>query len=487
MPVTDLHPQYEDREYEWRQLRDCDCGMTSIKRSGTLYLPMPDSMASVQGQNVTQGISIDSGNTNTSSKSLESRTPWSHSNPAYSSYLQRSRFPDITSSCKKGLVGVCTKKDPEIKLPSSIAYLEENATQSGLSLIDLYEKIVNEILVTGRYELLVDPTEDNKFKIITYDAENLINWKVMHSKGEESFSLAVIKEKIKDSEDEFSHDVKDGHLVLKIALDEKEDSVYVKQLYIEGVKNEGLVLPTHMGATFHSVPLVVINSEWLGSNVGSSPLLGISDIALSIYQKDADLSQSEYLTCNPMLAGFGVDDDEAPVTVGSYVSYFFANVDSDLKYVEVSGNSLQHMRERIKDLFEEASFYGASLIGPGKKAAEAVDTVKMRQSTQGATLKSVCNMAAEGIKKALEIILEWSGSSAEGLKFEPNLSFNEMNLTPEAQKALLASWMNRAISNDTFFWNMKESGLQPPGRTFEEERDLIDNQGPEIDDDEISI
>lgn len=486
--VETQHPQYENRQYEWRQMRDSAGGTTNVKRSGTLYLPMPNAMLFAPKINTPDGILTDSGNTNTdvsTTKDLQNRAPWSHSNPAYSAYLQRARFPDIVSACARGLVGIATKQDPEIKLPSSISYLEDSCTPDGKTLVDLYEQIIDELLTTGRYELLVEPKEDGTVTFIEYTAESFINWKSAIIEGEQEATLAVFEEQVSSNQDdEFSHDTVTGQNVLRLTVDPEDETglstIYTKQFYKEGVVVD-FVIPTVRGRTLDKIPLVVGNAQWLGLNVGSSPMLGISDLAISIYQKDADKSQSEYLTCNPMLVTSGVDSEDVPNIIGSAVSWNLPNSEAKAYYVEPESNCLQHINETIKNSFEEASFYGASLLGPSKKAAESAETTSLKQAAQGATLKQTANQAGQMILKALQIAAEWTGSVDTGVEFDPNLEFAETKLSPQEQTALLQSWMNRAISDETYFENLKKAGIQPVDRTFEEEKTLIENKAPDID------
>lgn len=489
MPVDEKHPQYENREYEWRQLRDTNDGTTAIKRSGILYLPMPNAMLRKPKINIPEGIESDRGSKNTSPQNqLTTKAPWNHNNAAYSAYLQRARFPEITANCRRGLVGIATKKSSSINLPSSLQYLEGNATPDGLNLEDLYERIVSELLVTGRYELLVEPLQSNNtFTLITYNAESFVNWKQAFIDDMIRPFIAVFEEKISANEkDRFTHEASTIQNALFIlddeGLTEIQGKVYAKQNFKDGVESGPLIIPTHMGKPSKTIPLTVITPMGLSFNVVASPLLGVSDIAISIYQKDADMSQSEFLTCNPMLVTSGVDSDEVPDIIGSAVSWNFPNEQAKAYYVEPSSNCLAHMNERILALFNEAKIYGASLLSAEKKAAESAETERLRQASRGATLKEICNSAAEGINNAIKQIAEWQGLPVNDEKFfEANLDFSEVNLSPQAMDNLLKSWMNGAISYETYFTNLQEGGVIPKDKKADDEMAQIESERPALD------
>jgi len=469
--VETRHPTYERMEYEWRQLRDTIQGMSAVKRSGDLYLPIPAAM--IEAQRVA-GLPNDSGveiNTTFEDKSLKTRAPWSHPNIPYSAYLQRARFPDITSSSLRGLIGISTKKMPEIELPAQLEHLVEKATLDGLSLKDLFKKAIREVLSVGRFNILVDIDKAGKIVLVPYSAESYINWKESSSS---KLTLSVLEENSFGSiDDEFSQDAMMAHRVLRIDKDDK----YETQVYLDG-KASGKITPSFQGVELDRIPLSTMNAMNVGSDIGVNPMIGISDISISIYQKEADMAQSEFLTCSPMLVLIGVDPDDAPNVIGSSVSYALSSDTADAKYVEPNSNCLSHMTTRISNLMDEAGGYGAALLGADKKAAESTETMRMKQEAKGATLKGVVRNVESGIKRALMMAAEWVGANSEDVVFEANIEFSDLKLSAQEQAALLQSWMNRGISQDTYLYNLKAASIIPESRTIEEEKDLIDSAKP---------
>lgn len=469
--VETRHPSYEDKEYEWRQMRDTADGMSAVKRSAALYLPIPAAMLFDSSKQV--GIPDANGiqyNTNSEDKSLKSRAPWDHPNKSYSAYLQRARFPDIVASTSLGLMGIATKKPAVVELGPSLSHLEEKATVCGLSLEELFKKCVQEILTTGRLSLLIDIV-DNKPYFVVYIAESYINWK---EKSDET-TLAVYEEKQYGIVgDEFSQDESKKNLVLRI----NDDGNYESQEYMDG-KPSKKVEVTLRGKRLKKIPNVTINATGVGNRIQTSPMIGISDIAISIYQKEADMANSEFVTCNPMLVFIGVDQEDAPAVVGSNVAVAFPNEDSDAKYVEPESNSLNHMKERIKDLFAEAATYGAALLG-GTNKSEATETVRMRQEASGATLKTIVDSVENGITTGLDIMLEWMNKKGEEYTFEANREFSDLKLTSQEQLALMQAWMNKGISYDTYFNNLQKAGIVSEETTSDKERSKIESDGPTL-------
>lgn len=498
MPVQDLHPQYENKQYEFRQMRDTVAGTSSVKRSGSLYLPVPAAMYEASVHQPPTGYSCDDNDLKNGNIGLINNAPWNHSNPAYSSYVQRARFPDITALSLRGLTGIAIKKDIEIELPSQISYLEKNATRDGKTISELFAFSVQEVLTTGRISFLLEIDEVNsKFFINTYSAESFINWRSGASslnKSNEIARLAVFQEKCCDDDaDEFSHEDVDCHLVLRDVgiIEEEFASVYSIQKYIDGEQGD-LITPLLRGNPFPFPPLVTANADSVGFSIGPCPLIGISDIAISIYQKDADMSNSEFLTCNPMLVTTGVQDrvDEngcaIPSTsfpIGSNVTMNLPDSDSNAFYVEPNSNCLNHMNNRIQALRDEAVQYGAAILTSDKKSSEAAETVKMRQAGNSSSLRTIIKNVADAIEQILQYAYMWETNTLEEtdqIVVSPNLELVESALTPQELTALLNSYLNRAISHETFLKNFKNGGFKLSTDSVEEEKTLIENSVPNL-------
>lgn len=506
MSVEDLNPQYENKQYEFRQMRDTIDGVSSVKRSGSLYLPIPTAMLFAAGSQPPMSVSSDNNDLKSDVFNIVSNAPWRHDNPAYSAYVQRARFPDMTALLLTGLTGIAIKKKPEIELPSNIAYLEESATKDGKTLIELFRFCVNEILSVGRISLglEVDPST-SRFFINTYSAESFINWKTAFSgmdKSNEVAALAVFQESSgKSEDDEFSHDCDLCQLVMRDggfiqgddpAADPQFQFAYNVQRYADGAPDGPPIFPTVRGNTIPFTPLVCINSDEVSFDVGNCPLIGVSDIAISIYQKDADMSNAEFLTCNPMLVTTGISDaiDENGCAVGgtnfpigSAVTLNLPDTESNAFYVEPKANCLQHMINRIENLKEEAVQYGAAVLSSEKSGAEAADTVKMRQSGNSSTLREIITSVGEGITQILQYAYMWdqnSTSESDEIEFEPNLELIEASISPQEMTALLQSFMNKGISHESYLKNMKKGGVKLEGETIEEEIALIDTSAPEL-------
>lgn len=491
MPVNDLHPMYIEKQYEVKQMRDTLAGPSRVKSENSLYLPIPASMAKNSSKQPETGISY---NTSSKKDDMAMSVPWRHSIPAYQSYLQRARFPDITALMLRGMTGLSLKKYPTIEMPKSIEYLEKRATRDGKSVHELFAFMLGEVLSVGRFSMLVDVDDKNgQLVIVPYVTESLTNWKQTRIDGDDKFSLVVFRESSQKTDDEFSHDCKNDYLVVRNSAKLKggngdliDASVYSVEKYNGDslASDGGIIVPMLRGVPFKEIPVVVVNVDGTGTGNWSCPLVGVSDIALSIYQKDADMSNSEFVTCNPMLVFTGVDSDsdDVPDIIGSSVTWTLPDPQSKAFYVEPQSTCLEHMSKRIADLFDEAVQYGVSVLGAQRNGAEAAETVKMRQASNGSNLRTIIRSCSEALKDILEFCEAWETGKVSGeVEIETSLELTEMNLTPQELTALLQSWLNGAISHETYLSRLSEGGFKLAGETPEGEMDKIATDGPSLD------
>lgn len=505
MSVEEKHPQYKNKEYELRQLRDTANGVSSVKRSGALYLPIPSSMFQNSTAQPASGITTESsefyGNKNLDG--VLGNAPFRSEIPAYQAYLQRARFPDIVALLVRGLTGIAVKKEASCNLPKEIDYLKENATRDGKSLQDLFKWMVWQVLEVGRVTLLLDVKSNGELVIVPYVAESFINWKTGRFEDKDVLSLGVFESQILDGEEEFSHDTVSGYLVVRNyakVKDGEEDAVipvYSTQKYKEETPENSPMIPLLRGKPFPFPPVSTCGANGVTFNFGSSPVIGVSDIAISIYQKEADMAQAEFLTCNPMLVLTGAQPEDSPGAVGSNVSLSLPDTESNVFYVEPKSNCLQHMKSRIDGLMDEAVQYGVSILGGNVNPNEAADTVRMRQQSSNANLRTIIKSVSECINEILNFAYAWEKDSLEKIPdspegeedygFHPSLELSEMDLSPEEQTALLQSLLNGAISKETFLTRLKEGGLKLAGKTVEGELDLISVSAPNLMDDEDEI
>lgn len=464
--------EYRRKVFSMRQIRDCVNGSDAVKRAGEMYLPMPSGMELL---NAAPGqVKSRSENALSDRRLSISDAPWHHGNAAYSAYVHRAKFPDMTANTLRGLVGIATRRDPEVSIPSAISYLEDLATVEGDTLFECFKKCVGEVFQVGRHALVLDVRKDNTVYFAHYCSESYINWDHGVVDGRKVQTYAEFESIT------YNEDGSESKVSLCYELVDSEESgkpVCVVSRYVDGKLDGESYNLMVQGKTLDFLPVVNIGSENNDLDMDPMPMLGISDCALDIYRQNADLRHSQFMSCNPTLVFIGVDENDAPKVIGSTVAICISDPGGDAKYITTDTSALSHVKDSIKDVFEEAIQYGAQLLGPTKKSAESAEALALRKEAAGATLVTVVENCAQAINDALNMALRMRGLPETEDMFVPNTEFAELELSAPEMQILLTSWMSGGISHLTYLENMAAAG-RLGGRTPEEEMALIEDEGP---------
>jgi len=220
--------------------------------------------------------------------------------------------------------------------------------------------------------LVVDPNpEDNSINILTYSAERNTDWEYKNVDGKKVLTRCEFIESYGQDAEE------DAKIVYEI-----ENGIVISKKYKGDAEVPDSETPIiFMGKPAKTLPIFFCNSMGNGPEIGTIPLLGISDIALTIYRKDADLAHAQYQTCNPTLFIFGIDKDNTPKMIGSSVTVAISNPNGRAEYPATDTSALDHVKNEKMDLFSEAVSVGVQTIGSGKKSAESAEALEQHGSS----------------------------------------------------------------------------------------------------------
>lgn len=374
--VSNKHPDYERSAKAWSKVRDCMEGEDTVKSKKETYLPRPKGMTGEYED-------------------------------AYDAYIERAHFPLIASYALSGALGVVITKLPEFNVPTELEYIIKEATKDGRSIQQLFLDILVESFQTGRVPILVDVVpEKNEFRFVQYTAEEFINWKTSVIESEKNLILGTISEQVPSSEDIFSHETDQVYRVL--TLDEK--GYYTSRIFGDNTEYDELnSTPTFMGTKINEIPLMMAGSINNSYDVQPIPLISVANCSIQIYRKEADLANSEFLSCNPTLVLIGAsNDDDLPNVVGSSVMIVIPNEQASVSYTKTDTAALTHVSKHIESLYEEAIRHGVAILD-ARKGVEAAEALRIRQATQSASVYSVYLAALNALKQGLVLMCRWAG------------------------------------------------------------------------------
>ena len=397
-------------------------------------------------------------------------------------YRDDAILTNFTSLTKSGLTGLVFRREPKISIPPVLQYLEDDATGNDLGLIQFSQKIIGEVLATGRHGVLVDyPQVDapvsmaksdklgNVARLKSYAAESIINWRSEVIGSRNLLTLVVLCEIIEDlEEDEFTWRQTKQYRVLRLV-----DGVYQQSLYDEYYELIGTIIPKMAnGSVWNEIPFKFIGSENNDASMDKIPLYDLAVLNLGHYRNSADYEESIFITGQPtlFLKGDGSLEEFKSVypdgiRFGSRAGYYLGlNGGADL--VQANPNQLADVAMKRKE--EQALAIGARLIAPygGRETAEAA---KIRFASQNSALYLITTNISEGIEDCLEWADSFmSESGSDDIVFVLNDQFYDDTADPNliAQQIMLLD--KGIIAPDDLRDYARRTGVIDDSRTNED-------------------
>lgn len=458
MPVSNIkthHPEYDEYIDAWDVMRDTADGEDCVKDKGQTYLPM---------KSATAAIADDTLRTST-----------------YLGYLRRAEFPELVSPTITGSAGLVTDQAPAIELPAAMEYLLEDCDGTGTPLDVFHKRVVTEVLTTGRFGILPGPASSGRFTLTGYCAEKIINW----DKDERGRCDFVVLDESEQRRDPVSNvwALKEQYLELSI-----EDGAYVAYRWSGNVPEEVPVVARRPnGTTLESVPFVFVNTLGLQPEPDDVPLYGLAKLALRIYRLDADYVTGLHMTAEPTpwINGFdnakdAIKNGEVPKTIGAGALWVLPK-GASAGFLEFTGPGLGAQAEAIASALERAAIFGAQVLAENNKSTtESGESRKVRMRGQQSLLRNIAKTSAAGLERVLRNIAEWLGLDPKTVVVRPYLDFVDYTLSAQELTALVAGWQSGAYSKRTLFENMQRADMIPAERSFEDEEELIQTEGPPL-------
>jgi len=147
--------------------------------------------------------------------------------------------------------------------------------------------------------------------------------------------------------------------------------------------------------------------------------------------------------------------------------------------LEFSGNSARAHQDFIDNLKEIMASMGAQILKKEGVSRETATSVLVRTAAQTSLIATLVNNVSGQIENVLRTFFEWSANKpSKDFSYKLNDDFVKIDMEPNAQIALVKSWLDGAISHESMFDKMKEGELIDTNRTFEEEIDKIKTNPP---------
>ena len=467
MPINSTHPEYDANIAKWKKCRTVVEGEDAVKAAGTVYLPL---------------LNLDD-----------------NQDIVYTAYKERACFYAATGRTAEGLVGLINRKKPTVSSdwPKSKEMFLEGVTKNKIDFESFANHVTNEVMVTGRYGVLLDTVENAPAGTLPnwagYCTESIINWRTeINEKGEEVLTMLVLKEHTyaESIEDPYVLENKVQYRKLHLV-----DNVYVQELWEErkGSNNKAddnftmigeATTPSINGVKMNHIPFVFYNTVDASTKITKPPLLDIANTNLSHYRNSADLEHGRHYTGlpTPWAAGFELKVGQSLV-IGSSNAWVTDNPGASVGYLEFTGQGLKALETALEHKEQQMAILGARMLEAPKRAVEAEGTHKIRHSGEKSVLAVLATAVESAFTNALRMTLLWAGEKDSKVMAEFNKDYSVFEITPDMLNALVGMVQMGKMSFETLFWNMKRGEIIPEERDVEDEIKLIEENGFMLDKD----
>jgi hypothetical protein len=197
--------------------------------------------------------------------------------------------------------------------------------------------------------------------------------------------------------------------------------------------------------------------------------------------KDADLSNSMFLTCNPMLCLVGVTErqDGFNTLVGSNVAISTENDKAQIYYTKTDASGLQEVRLAINMYLSEAQSMGSALLSDNPKGVESEGALRIKAASTTASLSTVAQTCARGFERAIRYMAEWYKLDVNSVNIEVDTNYLDNMMTNDDITSLVKLYINDVITHETTLDRLKQGNVLPEEFDINKEYDLINKRKEE--------
>lgn len=463
--VAFIRPELARLYEQYYLIRDCMSGETAVKAEGKKYLPMPNA-ADQSKENIER----------------------------YKAYKSRAVFYNIARNTLRGLVGQIFMRDAVMKVPTGLEKTVEDASGTGVSLVQQAKKSAALTLAYSRSGLFVDfPSapvgEDGQVRPLSaedvesgdyrptvnvYSPMEIINWRVKERGAREVYSLIVLAESYVNGDDGFEMKKSLQFRVLK--LDETTGD-YVQEIWREiggGTAWDERTLPKSkafqpsvtikpldaQGQPFKEIPFSFIGSENNDSDPDNPNFYDICSINIAHYRNSADYEEACFIVGQPTPVFTGLTKQwvdevlKGVVTFGSRGAIPLP-VGASAELLQAEENTM--IKEAMDTKERQMVALGAKIVQE-KEVQRTAFEAKVDATASSSTLASTAKNVSSAYLWALVTAGKFTGDADTTIEFELNDDFDISAMTPEERSQAVKDWQAGAITFTEMRAIMRKAG-----------------------------
>lgn len=387
-----------------------------------------------------------------------------------------------------GFTGIVFSKSPNLTgIKEANLDAIENIDLLGNDLNSFSEKVLDQVFENGFCATYNDYSDETSEPFVQFvPASAFVSFRTATIDGKPVVSQFIYTDdsEVDDPENEFETLSETTFTVLDLVkLDEDSSPIFRVRVLTEVEKGESILksesFPKMNGDFFTEIPIKIHSTEANNFTIKRSPLQDLSDMNISIMQRVVDQVYMLHWTALPTPWATGVDDDDAVTTIGPSVMLRLSSPESKVGMLEFSGSSASAHQDFIDNLKDIMASTGAQILKKEGVSRETATSVLVRSASQTSLVARLVNNVSLQMQEVFRLHLKWSGVDPDDdYSYTLNEDFIKVDMEPNAQIALVKSWIDGAISHRTLFRKMKEGELVDPNKTFEDELEDIKESPP---------
>jgi hypothetical protein len=387
-------------------------------------------------------------------------------------YRERAVFKNATGHTRNGLLGLAFHKDPTLTVAQKLEYLQDNANGSGVSIYQHSQGTLEKVLEAGRHGLYVDYHPDDgiggRAVILSYCAEDIINWRTGMVNGRSVLTLVVLRE-WPEIEDGFGFKVIEQYRELAL----EGDGFVCRVWRRSGPKGGGPLVvieefkPAGGNGRLKEIPFTFVGAQNNDPSIDESPLYDIAMINLGHYRNSADYEDSVFWCgqAQPWISGLDEQWRDWMETSGVYVGSrapMMLPVGGAFGYAQPQPNTL--VKEAMADKNQMMIELGARMVVASLTAKTATES-RGDQSASTSVLAGCVANVSEAYTQAILWCCQYMGVSDAKVSYQINQEFVELTADPQMITALVGLWQNGGFAKSDLRAYLRKLGLIAPERT----------------------
>ena len=418
--------------------------------------------------------------------------------PQFSAMVEMAPVYILYPKVVDGFVGVIFAKDPSL---TGIEFTDEQEEQNknvdllGNNLDKFSENIVSEVMENGFCASMNDYSKKlGRPFIRLIRPSQFISLRFSSADGYPKISQFIFLEEIEidDPDDQFGSILKNQYTVLDFAenpnnkliknyrvrifegVNAKDANALTEKMFLKSEK-----FPIKNSEYFDTIPLTIHGIESNNFTIKKSLLQDISDMNISVMQRTVDQVYMLHWTALPTPWATGVDEGEAPTTIGPSTFVHISSTEAKVGMLEFSGKSAKAHQDFIDNLLMIMAVMGAQILKKEGVSRETATSVLVRTAQQTSLVATLVKNVSCQLENTLGLYFDWSGvSRSKDYSYELNNDFIKVDMEPNAQIALVKSWLDGAVSFPTMFKKLKEGEIVEANKTVEQEQEDINKYPP---------